>query len=115
MNVEQSRVGVDVGRQHRGTVTHRFLSRPQRDARIAVMRSESPSQWLNIKHSSSIVALRDASSLQVLIKDLSLFARHHEEELIGQEAIVLSGIVDGEFGQEHHQQAVIATNLTVAD
>ena len=61
VHVEQSRVGVDVRGELGIAVTHRGLSRAERDSRHAQMSPEGCPQSVNVDRPASVVALRDAS------------------------------------------------------
>ncbi|MDA1053822.1 MAG: hypothetical protein O3C40_25515 [Planctomycetota bacterium] len=69
MNVEQSRIGVDVHRQIDLAVTHRRLRGPRRDARFAQVRSERVTQSVYIDRPPAIVCLCDAGKRQIPIEN----------------------------------------------
>ena len=70
LHVQESRVRVDVRGEFGIAVTHRRLSRSQRDASRAQQRAERSSQSVNVQHSAPVILVSDASGFEVALQNL---------------------------------------------
>ncbi len=66
-------------------MSHRRLSRSQRDTGFAEMRPNGRSQSVNVERSASVVALGNSRRLKVSVQDLHQLVGDHEQGFIGRE------------------------------
>jgi hypothetical protein len=86
VDVQELRIGVDVGGQARVAVPHGGLGRAERDAPAAEQGAEGGPESVDVECSPSLIPLGDTSRIQVAVEDPDESGGDGEEERVAWEA-----------------------------